>query len=219
MWEIKACKKTDPDYPKQMMSLDSAPDTLYYVGDISLCNALIIAAIGKRDASERYKIISKRVGGLLARKGFVVLNGLARGCDTEVLEGAVEEKGKVIAVMPGGLDEVYPKLNKRLAEKIIENGGCLISEYPSGKRPQKHMFVERDKIQAMLSSKIFIIDAEKNSGTMHTAEYGMRYKKPLACYTEKISERSPEGNVFLIESKKAHSVRNTEDLMSFIEQL
>ena len=77
------------------------------------------------------------------------------------LEGAVSVNGKTVAVMPGGLDEICPKSNLKLAQKIVENEGCLISEYPYGTKTQKYMFVQRDRIQAMLSSKIFIIDSEK----------------------------------------------------------
>lgn len=87
---------------------------------------MVIAVIGKRDASARYLEIARRIGRILAQKGITVLNGLALGIDTAALEGAVELNGKAIAVMPGGLDEIYPKKNQELAERILKNGGCLI---------------------------------------------------------------------------------------------
>ncbi len=74
---------------------------------------MVIAVVGKRDATERYLKIAKLVGGVLANKGFTVLNGLAIGVDAYASEGAVEAKGKVVVVMPGGLDEVYPKSNQK----------------------------------------------------------------------------------------------------------
>ena len=216
MWEIKSCKKSDKCYPRHLRELKSAPEILYYVGDISACESVVIAVIGKRDAEERYLRIARKVGEVLAREGCTVLNGLAVGCDTQALEGAVATNGKGIAVMPGGLDEIYPKSNKELAERIVKNGGCLISEYPNGTRPQKYMFLQRDRIQAMLSNKVFVIDSEKEGGTMHTAEYALKISKPLGCFAELSGKESPLGNQLLIERNNASVVHDTDGLMEFV---
>lgn len=216
MWEIKSCKKTDACYPKALRSFASSPETLYYVGDMSACDNLVIAVVGKRDADGRYLNISRKIGEILAKKGCTVLNGLAIGCDAKALEGAVDANGKTVAVMPGGLDEIYPKSNRKLAERIIDCGGCLISEYPSGTKPQKYTFVQRDRIQAMLSNKVFVVYAEKDGGTMHTAEYALKYERPLGCFAEPEGRISPSGNQLLIESHKASGVSDTEELMEFV---
>lgn len=216
MWEVKSCKKNDSCYPKHLRDLASAPEKLYYVGDIAVCENVVIAVIGKRDAQERYLHIARKIGELLAKEGCTVLNGLAIGCDAYALEGAIAARGKAVAVMPGGLDEIYPKSNKKLAEKIIENGGCLISEYPNGTKPQKYTFVQRDRIQAMLSNKVFVVDSEKESGTMHTAEYAYKLAKPLGCFVEMSGKESPEGNRFLVDKKMANAVCDTVELMEFV---
>lgn len=218
MWEIKSCKKTDTDYPEALRELQTAPDILYYVGDISILIEPVIAVVGKRDANERYLKIAQKIGELLGKKGYTVLNGLAVGCDTKALEGAMAAKGKTVAVLPGGLDKIYPKSNEKLAEQIVMNGGCLISEYPSGVKPQRYTFVQRDRIQAMLSDKVIIVDAERKSGTMHTAEYAMRLAKPLGCFAEMNGKNSPEGNQYLLESHKAQAVCDTQGLMEFVGQ-
>jgi DNA processing protein len=218
MWKIKSCNKADSCYPTHLKNQDSAPKILYYVGDISACESIVVAVVGKRDAKERYLQIAHRIGEMLAKEGCTVLNGLAIGCDAQALEGAVAANGKVVAVMAGGLDEVYPRSNQRLAEKIVENGGCLISEYPSGMRPQKYMFVQRDRIQAMLSNKVFIVDAEKEGGTMHTAEYAVKYDKPLGCFVEVAGRESPSGNQYLVDLGKASAIRDTEGLLAFVGQ-
>ena len=218
MWEIKSCKKTDECYPKALRDIETAPETLYYVGNINACQNTVIAVIGKRAAEERYLKIARRIGEVLGRKGCTVLNGMAVGIDTEALEGAVSANGKTVAVMPGGLDEICPKSNLKLAEKIVENDGCLISEYPYGTKPQKYMFVQRDRIQAMLSSKIFIVDSERNGGTMHTAEYATKFSKPLGCFVEMEGKKSPAGNQFLVDMNRASAVRDTDGLMAFLMQ-
>lgn len=218
MWNIKSCKKTDMCYPKSLCDITSAPDILYYVGDISACENVVVAVVGRRDADERYLQIARSIGGMLAKKGCMVLNGLAIGCDANALEGAIEANGKVVAVMPSGLDEIYPKSNQKLAERIVASGGCLISEYPSGTKPQRYMYVQRDRIQAMLSNKILIVDASKDGGTMHTAEYAMKYEKPLGCILEDKVKEPPSGNQYLIDCRKASVVRDAEDLMKFVGQ-
>lgn len=218
MWEIRSCKKDDEFYPKTLRDVKDAPDILYYVGDISVFENVVIAVVGKRDAAERYLRLARRIGEVLAREGFTVLNGLAMGVDAYASKGAVEANGKVVAVMPGGLDEIYPKSNIELAEKIVTAGGCLISEYPNGTRPQKYTFVQRDRIQAMLSDKVFIVDAEKAGGTMHTADYAAKYAKPLGCFVERAGTASPAGNQVLIDSHKASAVPNTEALIDFVGQ-
>ncbi len=218
MWEIQSCQRSDECYPKILRDIKTAPDILYYVGDISACENIVIAVVGKRNATERYLKIARRIGEILARQGFTILNGLAAGVDAYASEGAVEANGRVVAVMPGGLDEVYPKSNQKLAEKIVQAGGCLISEYPNGSRPQKYTFVRRDRIQAMLSNKVFIVDAEKNGGTMHTAEYAAKYAKPLGCFVEGTGMKSPAGNRLLVDSRKASAVQDTESLIEFAGQ-
>lgn len=218
MWEIHSCQKNDECYPKALRDIKTAPEILYYVGDISVCENIVIAVVGKRDAAERYLRMAKQVGAVLAKEGFTVLNGLAVGVDAYASEGAVEEKGKVVAVMPGGLHEIYPKSNRKLAQRIVENGGCLISEYPSGTKPQKYTFVQRDRIQAMLSNKVFIVDAEKDGGTMHTADYAVRYSKPLGCFVEGLGAETPVGNQILIADHKASAVPDTAALIEFAGQ-
>lgn len=218
MWEIQSCHKSDECYPRILRDIKAAPDILYYVGDISACENTVIAVVGRRNAAERYLKIAKRIGEILAKEGFTVLNGLAVGVDAYASEGAVEANGKVVAVMPGGLDEVYPKSSQRLAEKIVQAGGCLISEYSNGTRPQKYTFVQRDRIQAMLSNKVFIVDAEKDGGTMHTADYAARYAKPLGCFVEGAGMESPTGNRLLVDSRRASAVQDIEALIDFAGQ-
>ena len=91
--EIKCTKKCEKEYPKRLLKMENAPDKLYYLGDILLLDKNIIALIGKRDVSEKVMKTTKRCGEILAECGTVVLNGLAIGCDTAGLEGALTAGG------------------------------------------------------------------------------------------------------------------------------
>ena len=91
-------------------------------------------------------------------EGFDVVNGLAVGCDTAALRGALSEGGRCVAVLPCGLDMVVPSVNEYLAQEILEKGGCLISEYAEGTEPEKYRYVQRDRLQGRLSEVMLSSD-------------------------------------------------------------
>ena len=138
-------------------SVKDAPEYLYYRGDISLLQGDVVAVIGSREISERGLAVTRNISRALCRRGKTLLNGLALGCDAEALREAVECGGKGIAVMPCGLDQIYPKTNRELAEELLEKGGCLVSEYPAGMHPRKESFVARDRLQALFSGMVIVV--------------------------------------------------------------
>lgn len=192
------------------------PKFLYYRGDIGLLQGSVVAVIGSREISERGKVISRNIARALCKRERIVLNGLALGCDAEALNGVVECGGKGIAVMPCGLDQIYPKTNQRLAEEILEKGGCLVSEYPEGIRPRKENFVARDRLQALFSSLVIVVESREGSGTWHTVDYARRYRRPVACYVEKNGGFS-KGNEMLVQSNRAYALRDNEGMEYILE--
>ena len=211
---IKCVKITDPEYPKQLRESKHAPETLYYVGDMSALEKCV-AVIGKRDASEQSLSFAHEAGRELAARGYAVLNGLAIGCDKSAAEGAIEAKGKVISVMPCGLDEVYPQCCEKLAESIITLGGCLISEYHAGVRPEAKLFVERDKIQAALANCIISVCADLTGGTMHTLRFAKAEGKRIGCF---VDDNPSEGDLYAIKTMGATKINNLTDLMRFVHE-
>ncbi len=155
--------------------------TFYYIGDLSLLNKSIVAVIGKRDVDSSVLKVAYDLGRELARNGFCVLNGLALGCDASALSGALSCGGKVIAVLPGGLDDIYPTSCKPLANDILKKGGLLLSQYPLGTRPDKRKFVERDRVQALLANKVISVFCDSEGGTMHTLKYANKDGKQIGC--------------------------------------
>lgn len=196
--------------------IKSAPTEMYYIGDIGICNEKAVAVIGRRDPDERIYRVAVEYGRSLAEQGYVVVNGLALGCDTGAICGALEVRGKVIAVLPCGLDEIYPKTNEGLAREIVDSGGCLISEYAKGVRPEKYMFVQRDRIQALLADKVLVVDAKMDSGTMKTVDYALKYGKPVACHEDARFDVSG-GMPFLVEMGRARGISDMAGLMAFLQ--
>ncbi len=154
----------------------------------------------------------------MGKRGDVVVSGLAIGCDQYGHEGCVKVHGKSVAVLPCGLDKVYPAKNKNLAQKILDNNGCLISEYPIETKVFKNFFIERDRLQSGLSDGVIVVETDIKGGTMHTVGYTLDYKRVLACYKHPdryLNEPKTFGNQKLIKEKKAISLSNNLELEEF----
>ena len=106
-----------------------------------------MAVIGTRDSSEHEGRVAHRLGEVYAVEEFAVVSGLPLECDTAAHEGVLDAVEKTIAVLAHGLDEVRPARNKELAQRIVDQGGMLISEYAFGMAPYKGQYVERNRIQ------------------------------------------------------------------------
>ena len=219
MSNIMTCLSTDQRFPKKLNILSDTPDRIFFKGDIEIINNnKCVAIVGSRDCSEKGLKLAYQTAEIAADKGFVVVNGLALGCDAEALKGALARNGKCVAVMPCGLEQIQPKANQYIADEILNKGGCIISEYPERTPIQKYNYVKRDRIQSGISDGVIIIEAEEKSGTMHTAEFATRQKRRLACYAAMLLEKS-SGNKYLEEVKKAYSMQSINDVETFLDYI
>lgn len=124
----------DKEYPSLLKEINNPPICIYIIGRKGILNETNIAIVGSRDATEYGKYVAKEFAHKLCCNGFNIVSGLARGIDSFAHMGAINAKGNTIAVLGNGLDTIFPKENTKLAEDIINSGGCIISEYPLGTR-------------------------------------------------------------------------------------
>src|ERR1700743_2974018 len=115
----------------------------------------------------------------LAARGMVILSGMARGVDSEAHKGALEAKGKTVAVWGTGIDVIYPKENKRLAEGILIGGGCILSEYPLGTFPAPQNFPVRNRILSGMSVGVLVVEAAEHSGTRITGRGALEQNRDV----------------------------------------
>lgn len=210
------CRNDEPEYPVALKGLSGMPSVLYYKGNVKILNQYkSMAVIGTRSPSEEGRKLAFSAGRILAEEKVNLVNGLALGCDTEAIRGALAVGGKCIAILPGGLDQIVPKSNQRLAEEILEKGGCLLSEYPAGTLPKRYTFVERDRLQSGVSQCVLVIEAQEGSGTMHTADFATQQRRRLACYGHELLGLS-SGNLLLEKSGRAGVIKNTRDLYGLL---
>lgn len=218
-YDILTCDKDNIWYPHGMKNLPNMPQMLYYRGDIKIINNhKNVAVIGSRKSSPEGLRLSAEAGRIGAEMGINIVNGLALGCDTEALRGALSAGGKCVAIMPCGLEQIQPKSNYRLAEEILEKGGCLLSQYPIGTAVREYQYVERDRLQSAIGQGVLIIEAQEKSGTMHTANFAIKQYRRLACYYYQLVNLA-SGNRYLEERSKSRVLKSEVDLRAFLADI
>ncbi len=208
------------NFPQRLCTIKSPPLLLFAKGNIAcLTEPHNVAVIGTREPTETGYRTSEALGSAFAGRGCVVISGLARGCDTGAHTGCVLSRGKTVAILAHGLNTIYPPENRRLAYEIVEESGCLLSEYPPDERPKSKYFVERDRLQSGISSSVIIVETDLTGGAMHTARFCLEEKKPLGCMTYQNMHHNPmtEGNRHLIERGNAVKLSSVEDALTFAE--
>ena len=219
---VKIISSHDSRFPSQLRSIPDPPVVLYLKGEISALEHPAVAVVGTRDPTSFGAAAAERLGANLGAKGFVVVSGLALGCDTAAHEGCLQSRGITVAVLAHGVDYVYPAKNRKLASSIIEGRGALVSEYAPGTKPRPSYFVERDRLQTALSLGVIIVETDVEGGTMHTAGFAVKQKRRLACLVHPPKFASAEkarGNQKLIKESGAFPLEKKEDLDAFITLL
>lgn len=150
--------------------------------------------------------------------GVCINSGMAKGIDTGAHIGAIDECGKTVAVLGCGLNNIYPKENKELFYKIIDNGGAVISEYENNVEAESRRFIERNRIVSGMSIGVLVVEAAFRSGTSITAKMAMKGQKPIFCIPHDISDRLGVGTNKLLKNG-AKCVVTAEDILQEYEFL
>lgn len=168
-----------PGYPPTLLDLADPPALLFVHGAARLESPARLAIVGTREPSPWGEATAASSAAEAVRLGATVVSGLAWGIDTAAHRATVERGGATWAVLPGSLDIIFPGSNRALADRIVETGGALISEYPPGTRPHPTFFVERDRIQAALAQAVLVVETGTTGGTMHTVRFARELKRPV----------------------------------------
>ena len=150
-----------------------APEKLFVIGNVAALGHPAVTVVGTRRPTAEGLRAAFRFGRGLAAAGEVVVSGLARGVDTKAHEGALAAGGVTVAVLAHGLDRIYPPENRELALRIVDRGGCLVTEYPFGTPPHKAHFPARNRILSSLSRATVVIEAGEKSGSLITAGFAL----------------------------------------------
>lgn len=206
-YKIDVISINDKKYPQILKQIYDPPISLYIKGNAEVLNGKNIAIVGCRNSSKYGEEAAKYFAYNLSAKGINIISGLARGIDTyahignlgAMMHNGNDICGKTIAVVGNGIDIIYPKENKYLEEKIIKSGGCIISEYPLGTKPEKFNFPARNRIISGLSKGVLVIEARVKSGTLITIDFALQQGRDVYVVPGNINSVNSVGTNDLIK--------------------
>ncbi|MBP5325175.1 MAG: DNA-processing protein DprA [Pseudobutyrivibrio sp.] len=181
----------NPAYPEKLSNIYDRPYGLFYNGNLPDFNHCI-AIVGARRCSAYGKKLAFELGNKLAKEGFTIISGMARGIDTHSHRGAIEAEGRTVAVLGSGCDVIYPPENHLIYEEIVQNG-AVMSEYQMGSSPIAQNFPRRNRIVSALSDIVIVIEAREKSGSLITADLALDQGKDIYVVPGRIGDSLSEG--------------------------
>lgn len=223
-WEIKTIRFEDEDFPESLKVIKNKPKRLYYRGewDSSLFEKSLAIVGSRRMTRYGREVLEKFIPDLVAKK-ITIISGFMYGVDSLAHKLTLENGGKTIAVLGGGLDELTPTENDGLYTEIVNSGGIVISEYEADFKPTLWSFPQRNRLVAGLASLgVLVVEADFKSGSLITARMALEQKKKLWAVPGMITARLSNGTNFLIAKGDARIALTANDIFGGkikIEQL
>ncbi len=196
---IQCILREDKIFPAQLLEISWPPFALYVRGQLPKKWTPALAMVGTRKATPVGLRFAEQLAGDLARRGVIIISGLALGVDAASQHGAIAGGGITVAVLASGLDRITPQTNSRLGEQILQKGGAIISEYPIGTESVPRLFLERNRIVSGLSQAALIIEAPKRSGTLSTARFAIEQNRDVLVVPGGINNPNYEGSNELLK--------------------
>lgn len=206
----------DEDFPKNLKYIYNCPKVLYVKGDKLKVDEKLIGIVGSRKATAYGKHITQMLTNDLLDLGINLVSGMAKGVDTEVHLASIKKNKRNIAVLGCGVDVIYPKSNKYIYDKIIENGS-VISEFPLGTQPLRFNFPKRNRIISGLSNGIVVVEANEKSGSLITATHALEQGKEVFAVPGNINSIYSKGTNLLIKDG-AKIVLSVDDIIEEIRE-
>lgn len=190
---------TAPDYPPLLRQIPDPPFLLYVRGELQAADHNALAVVGTRSATEYGKRMTAHLVEPLARHGLTIVSGLAHGIDSYAHQAALRAGGRTIAVLPCGIDRLYPADQGALAARIMANG-CLISEFPLGTKADRHNFPQRNRLISGLAHGVLIVEAAQKSGALITVDYALEQGREVFAVPGDALSPASSGTNMLIRS-------------------
>jgi DNA processing protein len=206
----------DVGYPKLLKEINDPPIGLYRKGQYTF-DQPCIAIVGSRRTTLYGQGVAKKFGSELARLGFCVVSGLARGIDTAAHEGALSVGGKTAAVLGCGIDIVYPPENLALYRQIEEQG-AIVSEFPFGRRADRQSFPMRNRVVAGMCEAVVVVETDVSGGSMITARFAGEQGRLIFAVPGRIDQASSQGCHQLIRDG-ATLLTSVDDILSELNYL
>jgi DNA processing protein len=204
-------------YSPELGRIPDPPALLYRRGDWQPADALAVAIVGSRHSTTYGRRIAEQLAGGLARAGFTIVSGLARGIDAAAHRGALQAGGRTIAVCATGMNHVYPPEHQDLADEIARQG-ALLTESPLDQAPLPGLFPQRNRIISGLSVGVVLVEASRKSGALHTARHALEQNRELFAVPGQIDSEHSLGCLDLIRDGVT-LIRGVDDVLAALGPL
>lgn len=191
---------TDDNFPELLKHSRYSVYLLFGRGDPQILNQPYLAVVGSRKPSAYGAQVATHFGRSLAASGIGVISGLALGVDEKVHAATVEMGGRAVAIVGHGLDQIHPRSNQNLAQKIIATGGAILSEYGLGTPPLRQHFPARNRLIAAMAHACVVVEGNRQSGSLITAHYAFKLERKVGAVPGQITTMLAEGPNWLIKS-------------------
>ncbi len=215
---IRVVTRDDAEYPVNLREIYDPPLVLYVKGALPAGEKHALAIVGSRRTSLYGQEMSRKLAYQLANVGAVVVSGLARGIDTFAHRGALQAKGRTVAVIGCGIDIVYPSENEALADEIVAKGGAVVAEFPFGVQPDKQHFPMRNRIISGWSLGVIVVEANVKSGSLITAKFASEQGRQVFAVPGRADSILSRGTNKLIKDG-AKLTEDAEDVLAEFEYL
>lgn len=210
-YKIKTFFYSDEDYPKRLRNCYDAPVLLYYKGNADLNSERIVSIVGTRNATSYGKDLTESLVEELKKHNVLVISGLAYGIDAMAHKACLKQDIPTVGVVGHGLDRIYPAQHRSLAEKMLGSGGIL-TEFPSGTKPDRENFPKRNRIVAGMADATVIVEASLTGGALITAELANSYNRDVFSFPGRVKDEFSAGCNFLIKTNRASLITSVKDL-------
>ncbi len=200
------------DYPPLLRELYDPPFVIFQRGVLPNPERPLVAIVGTRSPSGDGALSAQRIAREFAEAGISAVSGLARGIDAFAHRGSVDGGGASVAVLACGVDTVYPRSNACLAARMVDSGGCLLSEYPPGEAPLKYRFPQRNRIISGLARSVLVVEAPEKSGALITADFALEQGRDLFVCADTLGSSRAEGTRRLRE-QGAQAITSAADIL------
>ena len=190
---IRKVPKEHKDYPKKLKAYPDMPEALYIKGQLPKEEKSSVAIVGARACSTYGRIQAFQFAKTLSSAGVQIISGMAYGIDAEAHKGALEGKTPTYAILANGVDICYPAGNRNLYQRIQNDSGGIISEYPAGTRARNYFFPARNRIISGLADLVLIVEARENSGSLITAQWALEQGKTVFAVPGPVNEELSRG--------------------------
>lgn len=213
---IKLLASDDTAYPFLLSQIPNYPPLLYVKGDISILSQKPMAIVGTRRVTSYGRMVTEKFTRELVQYGYTIVSGFMYGVDAIAHQTALEANGKTVGVLGFGFDFMFPSQHAQLAQRLLEKGGTLITEFPPHIETHPGNFPLRNRIVAGLSSGVLVAEAAKESGSKITAQYAGEYGREVFSVSGAITSKYAEGTKDLVNSG-AKLVTCVEDILEELE--